>query len=330
MRRFRVPSLGVAALALVAALGALAVPVGAADHLDAPLVQADGQTDINDLYVFESPSNPDNAVFIMTVNPLAGVMSDEDFRVWSPYIFYIDTDGDAVADQDLYATFTPHPGGGNKQRVHIGGSGISGVGNTGARVPLHDAAGERVGFAQASVYDDPFFFDLAAFQNGLAFCPGGVGADFFAGLNVSAITIEVPKSILGSQQAGVWAVTTDGVFGEQVDRIGRPAINTVLISDKDAFNAGQPVDDRANFGADVEAALTGLGAADPAALTQVLLPDVLTVDFDQPTNFLNGRSLGDDVIDAELNLLTNGAVTTDCVDSPDDFRTSFPYLGRRN
>lgn len=329
MRRFRLPLAGVAAVTLTAAL---AIPVGAADHLDAPLVQADGQTDVNDLYVFQSPSNPDNAVFVMTVNPVAGVMSREDFRVWSPYVFFIDTDGDAEPDQDLHVVFDPHPGRGNdKQRAFIGGSGISGEGNTGAHIPLRDADGKKIGTAHAGVFDDPFFFDLAAFQNGLAFCPDGVGTDFFEGLNVSGIVIEVPKSILGSQQVGVWAATTNGVFGEQVDRIGRPAINTVLISsDKDAFNAGQPADDPANFGAEVEAALSGLGAADPAGLAGVLLPDVLTVDFDQPTNFLNGRSLEDDVIDAELDLLTNGAVTTDCVDDTNDFRDRFPYLGRRN
>lgn len=328
MRRVR---LSLAVIAVAALIGAFALPVGAADHLDAPLVQGDGQTDINDLYVFQSPSNPDNAVFVMTVNPLAGVQSRTDFRVWSPYIFEIDTNGDAISDQDFYAVFSPPAPSSGKQGVHVGGSGISGEGNTGSRIPLRDADGKRIGFAHAGLFDDPFFFDLAAFQNGLAFCPGGAGSDFFEGLDVAAIVIEVPKALLGSQQVGVWAVTTDGVFGSQVDRMGRPAINTVLISsDKDAYNAGQPENDRASFGAEVQAALTGLGAADPAALTQVLLPDVLTVDFDQPTNFLNGRWLADDVIDAELDLLTNGAVTTDCVDDTNDFRDTFPYLGRPN
>ena len=41
----------------------------AADHLDAPILVGNGQLDINDVYAFQSPSNADNTVLIMTVNP---------------------------------------------------------------------------------------------------------------------------------------------------------------------------------------------------------------------------------------------------------------------
>jgi hypothetical protein len=36
------------------------------------------------------------------------------------------------------------------------------------------------------------------------------------------------------------------------------------------------------------------------------------------------------VIDAELNLITNGAVTTDCVANDSTFLGTFPYVGSPN
>ncbi len=64
-----------------------------------------------------------------------------------------------------------------------------------------------------------------------------------------------------------------------------------------------------------------------AALADLLLPDILTVNVENSDGFLNGRGLADDVIDAELNLLTDGAIPTDCIDENDkDFLTIFPYL----
>ena len=49
----------------------------------------------------------------------------------------------------------------------------------------------------------------------------------------------------------------------------------------------------------------------------MLLPDVLTVKLGDPSGFLNGRRLGDDVIDAEFSLLTKGAIPSDGVDAND-------------
>lgn len=61
-------------------------------------------------------------------------------------------------------------------------------------------------------------------------------------------------------------------------------------------------------------------------LADILLPDILTVDLSAETEFLNGRNLVDDVIDAELNLITNGAITTDCIANDSTFLGGFPYL----
>ena len=104
------------------------------------------------------------------------------------------------------------------------------------------------GTLQVGVFDDPFFFDLVAFQNALAGTgtlprtPGGPidGVDFFAGLNVTAIVLEVPRASIGPDNIGVWARTV--ADGKQVDRMGRPTINTVLIptKKKDKFNTSKP------------------------------------------------------------------------------------------
>ena len=114
--------------------------------------------------------------------------------------------------------------------------------------------------------------------------------------------------------------------------MGRPAINTVFNhgEDKNRFNAGDPVNDWRDFGASFVSTLTALGAADPDGLAHVLLPDILTYDTSSSAGFLNGRQLPDDVIDAELNLITNGGLTTDCIGNDSTFLSSFPYLGSPN
>jgi hypothetical protein len=184
---------------------------------------------------------------------------------------------------------------------------------------------------------DPFFFDLNGFLAGAAFCQPG-SSDFFAGLNGTAIVIEFPRSLLPTDNVGVWARTVVPGMGH-VDRMGRPAINTVFIPNnpfepsgpslKNSFNAGDPRNDQANFRAEVVNSLALLfalndppgGSDNPAddaasvrALADILLPDILTLDFSSASGFLNGRRLADDVIDAN--------------DKP--FSNTFPYLAPRH
>ena len=85
--------LAIGALAITLAVGVPALITQGADHLDAPLVAADGRLDVNDLYVFQSPDDSDNVVFIMTVNPLAGVFSPTTLRNGATYEFLVDTNG---------------------------------------------------------------------------------------------------------------------------------------------------------------------------------------------------------------------------------------------
>src|SRR5262249_29472958 len=169
---------------------------------------------------------------------------------------------------------------------------------------------------------------------------------FFARSNLLSMVMEVPTSRLrnasNNPMIGVWCRCEKN--GAQVDRMGRPAINTALIPPiprgsnfpnagperRNLFNAGLPKDDRTNFKADMVGILKsvyGRNDADSNAIANILLPDILTVDtsipFNDPRNglkvdangvTLNGRRFRDNVIHAEFVVLTNGALTTDNVD----------------
>ena len=319
----------------------------AADHLDAPGLTppgGDGSLDINDVYAFQSPANPDNAVLIMTVNPGAGVLTGTTFNPGAAYRWRIDQDGDGKKDLTYTVRFGPEEAGSQSLRLQCmpanncpSGS-VLAEGRTGEVVDV-----QGVGVIEAGLFDDPFFFDLNAFlgANGRSFCDGGQN-DFFLGLNVSAIVLEVPASWVGNGTVGVWSTTSTEDEG-QVDRMGRPAINTVFIpsnpfepnepSQKNFFNAGKPRHDRRDFRGEILDTLEifyGAGNATASAIADILLPDILTVDYSNAGGFLNGRQLADDVIDIELGLVTNGAVTSDCVDNDSAFSAAFPYLAVAN
>jgi len=323
MLRSRIAGLA-AALSLLL-LGAPPGEVRAADHGDAPGVRFDTRLDINDLYAFQSPANSANVVFIMTVCPLAGQISPVEFAKGARYEFLVDTTGDAEADQAFRFTFGRRDPATGLQKLKFKATGLSknkASGETNADVAIPGG-----GMLRAGRFDDPFFFDLVGFRAGLMFS-NSTSVDFFRGFNTMAIVLEVPRSTFGTDDIGVWATTRKG---KQVDRSGRPAINTVLIPAalKDAFNQGRPSDDRADFGAAARATLMALGNDAPtsAALADALLPDILTIDTSNAGGFLNGRRLDDDVIDAELNLVSGGALTTDFVDANDvPFLSGFPYL----
>ena len=234
----------------------------------------------------------------------------------------------------------------------------------GASPVVNDEHGIRV---FAGRRDDPFFFDLPGFLNILG--PGsliGCGSpsshperNFFAHRNVSSIAVELPSSLLtsgSSSSIGVWGSTN--VPDVQIDRMGRPAIATVFIpnnpippdrisdgkpSAKSAFNHTDPVNDQAMWRGEVVDTLTTLfslnDATDPnpgddpakiQGLANFLLPDILTFDTSSSAGFPNGRGLNDDVIDTELGLITEGAVTTDCVPTDNTLLSGFPYLGNPN
>ena len=309
----------------------------AADHLDAPSLSGNGDVDINDLFAFQSVENTANSILALTVNPGAGVLSGFTLNESATYSINIDNTGDAIANVVYAATFGA-PDGNSQQtftvtRTEAGVTAPYANGTTGGRTGGTAATTISGGRAQVGAFEDPFAFDLEAFNEGLNFSANGT--DFFAGLDVTAIILDIPSIELNgaSSGIGVWATTT--VDGTQIDRIGRPAINTVLLTGdeaKEAFNVAQPADDFSAFGDNVEATIVSLSSqANADALLPILLPDVLTFDTSSSDGFLNGRNLEDDVIDISLGLLSGGAVTTDGVTSNDvAFPGVFPFFAAAN
>jgi hypothetical protein len=302
----------------------------------------EARIDITDLYAFQKPEDRTKTILVLNVNPLAPTLATS-FDPDAIYEIKIDTDADAVAEIAFRITFTPP--GPNGQRASVAmvtGDAAAPAGAGGEAivedVPVSfgaDAAVTTAGFYQffAGIRSDPFFFDLMGFLNGLKF----TGSDFFIDKNVFGIVLEVPNFALGSNpKIGVWARTMLPVAGTpfgftQADRMGRPAINTVFNhgEDKNTFNHIEPTRDRALFLNSFVSTLQSFkySTAQATQIAQILLPDILTYDYTSSAGFLNGRKLIDDVIDISLNLVTNGAVTTDMVGPHNDLLTSFPYLG---
>ena len=341
MKKFRTLAvMTVAVLALV--LGLAALGAGAADHLDAPLVQTDGRLDINDVYTF---AHGDNTVMVMTVNPAAGVLSPTTLRhnPGSRYEMRVDNDGDYKPD----IAFIVRPEkvrADGKQRLNLYWKDMEAGTQRRIAAGMSDAnlSIKTGGWFYAGLRDDPFFFDLQAFRDQI----GGAGGsrtfcdddavDFFAGLNTTAIVVEVPSNQLtdGSDTINVWA-RTSMKGGQPFDRMGKPALNTVFIdsADKNACNSTTPANDLATWGDRFAAVLMLFGGYDQATadtITGLLLPDVLALNPASTDGFvgtLNGRQLAEDVIDFELTVTTNGGIPSDCIDSNDKaFMSSFPYL----
>lgn len=334
------------AVMLAMVLGLAALGAGAADHLDAPLAQANSRLDINDVYAF---IDGDYTVMVMTVNPAAGVLSPTDLRSipGTRYEFAIDNDGDYVEDILLKVRADRTRSSGT-QRAHLYWEDVDAGTQRRIGVGLNDRALSlrNGGWFYHGLRDDPFFFDLQAFRDQI----GGAGGsrtfcdadtvDFFAGLNTTAIVVAIPSSHLtdGDSTINVWARTINRM--QVIDRMGKPALNTVFIesANKDAYNLTAPADDPATWGDRFKAVLGLFGGYDDATagvITGLLLPDVLTLDTTSTGGFvgtLNGRQLAEDVIDFELQVVTGGitgtpAIPGDCVDMNDKmFMAEFPYL----
>ena len=313
-----------------------------ADHLDAPGLMSpnsDPRVDITDLYAFQKPGDDEKTILILNVNPLAPTLATT-FEPGAIYEFKVDTNGDALAEITFRVTFSKPVNGHQKARVRrIVGSGEGEDIIEGAPVNFDSSVTiTRNGPYRfyAGLRSDPFFFDLVGFLHGFKF----TGSDFFIDKNVFSIVLEVPNWALGKNpNVGIWSrtlkATGDADFDSNDlvlnDQMGRPAINTVFNhgNDKITFNNTPPSRQRALFGTSFENTLKSFGYDDAHAdaITNILLPDILTYNYSSSAGFLNGRKLTDDVIDIELGLVTNGQITTDKVGPHTDYLHEFPFVG---
>lgn len=360
--------LAVGAAGAVLIAGAAPFLVGAADHLDSPNAKANHALDLTDIYAFDG-ANSANTVLVMDVNPLAGNVSGTHFASGGArYQFNIDRNGDFKAD-DVYSVTFVATGPDHKQSLMLRKNGALVLNGT---TDIANAGGGAKLYA--GLRDDPFFFDLASFLRWRD--PDGDGVytytgsttfdqgDFFDGTNVTAIVLEIPDSWLGAS-ANFWSTTYER-DDSLIDRMGKPALNTVFMNpfggtnQKDPYNRTPPFKDVAKWGGQFQAveqvfypayADASCGTATPspdcgvpAAIAGLLLPDVLHLDVanlgtSTGTGFtggvggiLNGRTLAEDIIDFELYVVTGGLaghaiISTDNVGANDSaFPGTFPYL----
>lgn len=202
------------ALALVAMLGVAVFAaerwLPAADHRDSMTLTNDQAVDIADVYSFRSPANPSNIVLAMTVPGLVPPAEIRSFDSNALYQLKIDTDGDAVEDRVIQAFAT---GSGASQTIHFRGPAEpETTGAVNQLLPGSDAATVQVSTGASAITatgggltvfaglrDDPFFFDLARFNEirmGMATEFRDPGIDTFAGSNALALVVEVPASMV--------------------------------------------------------------------------------------------------------------------------------------
>ena len=361
--------------------GAFALTPGlarGADHRDGPRfngtgpdIRVFGNLDLNDLFMFVSPTNRENSVLILSLGGAgAGFVTPAFFSPGSLYEFRIDNNGDNIDDLALTFIFS-NPDRSLRQTYRAfyvptnGRARLLAQGVTGRNTTIKGG-----GMVTAGLFDDPFFFDSAAFSiftrlvainaplgervapfTGTPF-PDSTERDirtprppnnFFANTNILGIAIELPRIQLQSNRNNpvirVWCRDTlnDGVT--QFDRVAIPGVGTSTLPPgeaQDMFNSSTPLDDigfRPIVAQRVQVAY-GVSAAAGEAIANALLPDRLPFNTTKRTGFneglnltLNGRRLTDDVIDAELGLLTQGALTSDRVVNDSLFRKNFPYIG---
>jgi hypothetical protein len=231
---------------LMALAGLAAAPRAlAADHLDGAAVKGDASTDITDIFAWMT-SDGTKVNLVLNVSPIATTSSN--FSNVAKYVFhtsscaaYTAPAACTTAHEDIICTFdTSSP---QKVSCWVGtdayvtgdASAVAGLSSTDGKVKVF-----------TGLRDDPFFFNLAGFnavradvtagKGGFSYdaagCPalsaaistalvtalstdptssppGGPAKDFFAGLNVLSIVLQVDKSLLtkGGPVVGVWAST---------------------------------------------------------------------------------------------------------------------------
>jgi hypothetical protein len=324
-RAFLATASGLALLAFVWFTGGQSA--SAADHGDAPNIDNDGGADIADVFAFLDPNDNTKVVIIGTAHGFIVPGEAGNFAAFDPnikYRFYLEQTGDAKPDAFIDVTFSERTGGTNPQTATIRLPDKKTF--TAPTTPVTFAATANpqtittdptsgVKFFAGEV-DDPFFFDIPAFQRFVASVKAGTpdpsvfsrGRDTFAGYNVMGIAMEFPialvrgkadNNILGVEFVTLRRTQTPGKKGDirtsgsfkQVDRMGNPAVNVALIpfADKSAFNGGTPVDDaKGKFANDIINTLKSFGTdqahIDALAAVAVTKGDYLHLDLRIPNS----------------------------------------------
>lgn len=234
--------------AVLFAIAAASVPLfllgraRGSDHADTPEIARMPGADLTDVFIFPSPTNPNNVVLAMCVNPLipSGQGPATTFDPNVLYQFKIDNagNGDIAERLVIQAKFS---GTGPNQTVSISGPiKPDRVGVVTTQMPPDPITGTiNQTFTTsnglkvfAGAREDPFFFDLDQFFKILpdratpltgvvdptpnkpkanSWRPPGQAKDALKGFNVMAIVVELPKTMLttgGDGKIRVWCTTS--------------------------------------------------------------------------------------------------------------------------
>lgn len=193
----------------------------AADHIDAPAVTGTG-SDITDFYAFQSPANANNVVFVVNVQGLLAPSATAAASFDEEVMIEVNIDNSATKDniEDLVIQAVFKDGKvkvfgpvkpemtGLKSELVTGYAVEAAISSYGSAPVISESKGIKV---FAGPRDDPFFFDLGAYQaiiKGEATAFNDPGTDTFAGTNVLSLVVEVPKSMLGtSDSINTWATS---------------------------------------------------------------------------------------------------------------------------
>ena len=300
----------------------------ASDHQDTTFLATQlTAADLTDLFVFESPTDPNNVVLVMDFDPL--IVSGE-MRPFDPNVLYqfnIDNTGDSV--EDIVLQFKINGTGSNQTVTVSRPTSPIEVGTRSTLLPVSRTGQLNQTFSFNGINPtkffvgtrkDPFFFDLEQFFKiipdrnyslqpnpsppfqVLSFRPPGQAQDTLAPFNVHSIIVELPRQELGSGKIGVWITTSvetprfrNQNFA-QIERLAVPALNE-LFMDFQAHNNSNiqtPTQDASNQSQFIRAFVNAIGRPQGIAdaVISVAIPDVIQADLSKPSGSYFGTQLG--------------------------------------
>lgn len=355
---------------LLCAIGFASSALRAADHRDGPRISVQSAPDIADVFFFLDPNDNSRAILSMTTSGFIVPSEAVNQAIFDPtvhYQFRIEGTGDAAADALINVSFSPRTSTSEAQnatvRMSKGANTVFEFVAPATNPSLNAAAPAQVVTTDdesgvkffAGEVDDPFFFDLTAFSRFVTSVLGGSPdptlfnrhRDSFAGYNTMAISLSIPQSHLPRAKNVVGVSAATFRQGEQIDRMGIPAVNVALVpfARKDEYNASNPKEDAAGrFAEDIVGTLKALGTDDTSigilANVAVTHGDILRLNLNLENSgpgggnnggaaFPNGRRLGDDTIDTLLTLINNRNPLGDNVNANDvPLQNTFPFFAK--
>ena len=221
MRKLAALAAGGGALALAAGIAVLAPEQAGftADHLDPPSrtdpaedSTPDRAADIADIYAWQAG---DRVNMVLT---FAGPAATDQPATYDPDVLYKINVSNAAPATNTEIPIRIRFGTDGADNTGIQVLGIPGTGSGGITGPVETNLNEGGVLVRAGLFDDPFFFDLQGFRTTrmtgtLSF---DSSRDFFAGKNVTAVVLSIPRDRLGNSSTvlDIWSETRR--FGGQL------------------------------------------------------------------------------------------------------------------